>query len=147
VAFDILDGVTRRLRVNGVSMISPDAVASWLDDHGGRFDDVAALGSELKADYVIHIELTKFRCKEENSPHLLRGRSEGHVRAYKLEGTGASKQAMEVMSSDFVAVYPAGNPIAADRRSETNFSQEYIGRVCLQLAQMFYDHPMAEEIP
>src|SRR5205807_1998555 len=102
VEFDILDGVTRRLKVNGVTVVSPNAVAGWLDDHGGHFDDLQELAEHFHAEYVIHVDILKFDCNEENSPNLLRGRSEGRVRAYQLaEGKGSDKQLLEVMNSDF----------------------------------------------
>lgn len=50
------------------------------------------------------------------------------------------------MNSDFVSTYPSGNPISADKKSKTNFQREYIERICLQLAQIFYDHTAAEEM-
>ena len=78
--------------------------------------------------------------------NLLRGQSEGHVRAYHLDGNGPDKKLLEVMNSDFVSTYPPGNPVSADKKSATNFQREYVDRICLQLAQIFYDHTRAEEM-
>jgi hypothetical protein len=147
VDFDILEGVIHRLKVHGIKkVVSPDAVAGWLDDHGGRFDDLPGLADHFQADYVVHIEVSKFTCLEENSTDLLRGLSEGHVRAYHMDGTGSDRKLLEVMNSDFVSTYPPGNPVSADKKSATNFQREYIDRICLQLAQIFYDHTRAEEM-
>jgi len=147
VDFDILEGVIHRLKVHGIKkVVSPDAVAGWLDNHGGRFDDLQELADHFKADYVVHIEVSKFTCQEENSTDLLRGQSEGHVRAYHLDGAGSEKRLLEVMNSDFVSTYPPGNPVSADKKSATNFQREYVDRICLQLAQIFYDHTRAEEM-
>lgn len=147
VDYDILDGVIHRLKVHGIhKIVSPDAVAGWLDDHGGRCDDLQELAEHFHAEYVIHIEVLRFTCTEENSPNLLRGQSEGHVRAYHLDEGAPAKRLLEVMNSDFVSAYPPGNPISADKKSVTNFQQEYIERICLQLAQIFYDHTAAEEM-
>jgi hypothetical protein len=150
VSLDILEGVTHRLRVNGITrLVKPNDVAGWLDEHGGRFDadDIKELAEHFHAEYVIHIEVSKFTCREENSPDLLRGRSEGHVQAYQLKGSDAGKRMVEVMSSDFVSTYPDGNPVSIDKKSAKSFEQEYVGRISLQLAQIFYDHPPAEEMP
>jgi hypothetical protein len=147
VDFDILEGVIHRLKVHGIKkVVSPDEVAGWLDEHGGRFDDLQELAERFHADYILHIEISRFTCTEENSHDLLRGQSEGHVRAYHLDGTGADKKLLEVMNSDFVSTYPPGNPVSADKKSATNFQREYIDRICLQLSQIFYDHTRAEEM-
>jgi hypothetical protein len=147
VDYDILEGVIHRLKTHGIQkIVSPDAVAGWLDDHGGRCDDMQALAEHFHAEYLIHIELSRFTCEEENSPNLLRGQSEGHVRAYHLDDGAPAKKLLEIMNSDFVSTYPSGNPISVDKKSKTNFQREYIERICLQLAQIFYDHTASEEM-
>jgi hypothetical protein len=147
VDFDILEGVIHRLRTHGIhKMVNSDSVAGWLDDHGGRCDDLQELAEHFHAEYVIHIEVSRFTCVEENSPNLLRGQSEGHVRAYHLDGVDSTKRLLEVMNSDFVSTYPAGNPVSVDKKSATNFQREYLDRICLQLAQLFYDHSRSEEM-
>jgi hypothetical protein len=148
VEFDILEGVTHRLKANGIKkLVSSDTVAGWLDEQGARLDDpteLAGLAKHFHADYVIHIEILKFTCNEENSPDLLRGNSEGHVHAYEFDQD--KKRMLEIMLSDFSSVYPKGNPISVDKKSVKNFEQEYLERITLQLSQIFYDHPRAEEM-
>jgi hypothetical protein len=68
------------------------------------------------------------------------------VRTYHLDDGPPSKRLLEVMNSDFVSTYPSGNPISADKKSVTNFQREYVERICLQLAQIFYDHTRSEEM-
>ena len=106
--------------------------------------ELAGLAKHFHADYVIHIEILKFTCNEENSPDLLRGNSEGHVHAYEFDKD--KKRMLEIMLSDFSSVYPKGNPISVDKKSVKNFEQEYLERITLQLSQIFYDHPRAEEM-
>ncbi len=145
--YDVLEGVTHRLKANGIKkIVSPDLVATWIDDHGGRIDDLQEMAEHFKAEYVIHIELTKFTCIEENSPNLLRGQSEGRVHAYQLDERSAPKRLLEIMNSDFVSTYPPGNPVSIDKKSAKNFEQEYIERISLQLAQIFYDHSVGDEM-
>lgn len=144
---DIQEGVIHRLKTHGIQkIVSPDAVAGWIDDHGGRCDNLQELTEHFHAEYVIHIEVGQFTCLEENSPNLLRGHSEGHVRAYHLDDGAPGKKLLEIMNSDFTSTYPAGSPISVDKKSKTNFEREYIERICLQLAQIFYDHTSAEEM-
>jgi hypothetical protein len=152
VEFDVLEGVTHRLKVHGIKrVVSPDAVAGWIDDHGGEIDDVKGLAEHFHADYVIHIELTRFTTREEKSPNLLRGQSEGRVHAYQLQKDEkpekSGKRLLEIMASDFSSTYPEGNPVSIDKKSADAFQLEYIERVTLQLAQIFYDHTRTEEMP
>ncbi|HXY36693.1 MAG TPA: hypothetical protein VEI07_20830 [Planctomycetaceae bacterium] len=147
VEFDVLEGLIHRLKAHEIrKVVSPNAVAGWIDEHGGRFDDLQPIAEHFKAEYVIHIELTKFTCQEENSPNLLRGQAEGRVHAYKFDGTDSERRLVEVMTSDFNSKYPQGNPISVDKKSAKNFQQEFIDRVAMQLSLIFYDHPRSEEM-
>jgi hypothetical protein len=147
VEFDVLEGLIHRLKSHEITkIVSPNAVAGWIDEHGGRFDDLQPIAEHFKAEYVVHIELTKFNCQEENSPNLLRGQAEGRVHAYKFDGTGAERRLVEIMSSDFNSKYPQGNPISIDKKSAKNFQREFVDRVCLQLSLIFYDHSPSEEM-
>jgi hypothetical protein len=146
VEFDILEGLIHRLKAHEITkIVSPNAVAGWIDEHGDRFDNLKPIAEHFDAEYVIHIDLSKFTCLEDNSPNLLRGQAEGRVHAYKMDGTGSEKRLLDVMSSDFNARYPQGNPISVDKKSAKNFQQEFVDRVSMQLSLIFYDHPRSEE--
>jgi len=148
VDFDVLEGVTHRLKAHGIrKIVSPDSVNGWLDDHGGRCDDLQELAEHFHAEYLIHIDVTRFNCKEENSPNLLRGHAEGHVQAFHLDDSSSGKRLLEVMRSEFTSTYPEGNPVSIDKKSENNFQREFIDRISLQFAQIFYDHTPSEEMP
>ena len=146
VDFDLLEGVTRRLKVRGVKVVDPDQVASWLDDHGGRWNDVAELAEKFHTDFVVHLDISKFTCQEDNSPTLLRGQSEGRVHVYRVADGPSGKLVSEVMDHEFTSTYPAGYPVSVEKKSSRLFTQEYLDRVCTKLAQIFYDHPLSEEI-
>ena len=147
VEFDILEGLIHRLKAHDIGkIVSPNAVAGWIDEHGGRFDDPPqSIADHFGAEYVIYVDLSKFTCLEDNSPNLLRGQAEGRVRAYRSDGAGSEKRLVEVMSSDFNAKYPQGNPISIDKKSAKNFQQEFVDRVSMQLSLIFYDHSRSEE--
>ena len=146
VDFDLLEGVTRRLKVRGVKVVDPDRVASWLDDHGGRWNDIAELAEKFHTDFVVHLDISKFTCQEDNSPTLLRGQSEGRVHVYRIADGPSGKLVSEVMDHEFTSIYPAGYPVSVEKKSSRLFTQEYLDRVCTMLAQIFYDHPVNEEI-
>lgn len=144
--FDLLDSIARRLKVRGVKVVSPDLVTSWLDDHGGRFDDLAELGEEFDADLIIHIDLVRFSYKEEHSPSLLRARVDGRVHAYEVLHNGEDTHVASIFDQEFVSVYPDHHPVSIQRKSPAIFKQEYLTRLTVQLSQLFYDHPIGEEI-
>jgi hypothetical protein len=80
---DIIEGVTRRMKLAGVDVISPDDVAAWIDENGGVVTDPSAMAQAFEADYIAWIDLQAFSIREENSANLLRGRVQGFVRAYR----------------------------------------------------------------
>lgn len=144
--FDLLDKIARRLKVRGVNVVSPDLVTTWLDDHGGRWDDPAELGEEFDADIIIHIDLDRFSYQEENSPSLLRARVDGRVHAYEVLRDGDVVRVASIFDQEFVSVYPDHHPVSIQRKSPAIFKQEYLTRLTIQLSQLFYDHPIREEI-
>ncbi len=146
INFDVLDGVTRRLKVHRIKVVDPDKISTWLDDHGGRWNDISELGEDFHADYIIHMDLAKFTCKEDNSPTLLRGQTEGRVHVYRVSDGPTGKLLSEVMDHEFTMAYPQGYPVSIEKKSSRLFTQEYTDRVCTKLAQLFYDHPVSEEI-
>uniref|UniRef100_A0A7C2NV47 Uncharacterized protein n=1 Tax=Schlesneria paludicola TaxID=360056 RepID=A0A7C2NV47_9PLAN len=137
---DLIDGITRRMKVRGVDVVSPDLVAKWIDDNGGVVADPSAMANAFDADYVAWIDLHTFSIREENSPKLLRGRSQGFVRVYQVEEVNDDRVALSAFNSEFTSVFPQHQPISETGRSALTFQKEYIDRVCDELAMKFYDH-------
>lgn len=138
--FDLIDGVTRRMKLNGVKVINPDLVAAWIDEHDGIGSDPSELARNFEADYIVHIDVEAFGLRELNSPKLLRGQSSGFVRVFKVEEVGAQRQAYNVYTNEFTSSYPTHQPISVQGRTAVMFQKDYVDRVCDQLAQKFYDH-------
>jgi hypothetical protein len=136
---DLADGITRRMKIRHIDVVEPDLVAGWLDDHGS-FDDPSELARDFTdVDYIAWIEVQQFSCKEVNSPTLLRGRSTGSTRVYKVEEIGGERIARQLFEGEFTSVHPEHQPISTEGRSATVFQKEYIDRVCDKLAMTFYD--------
>ena len=146
LGFDILDGVTRRLKRQGVSIISPNEVASWMDDNGGRWDDVGELADEFDTDYIIDIDIQKFTHTEENSPDLFRGRAAGMVTAHEVRSSSGLKSTHHVFEREFNSEYPSHHPISVTTISSKTFRKQYVDRVCSELSHLFYNHRMSEEV-
>lgn len=146
LGFDILDGVTRRLKRQGVAIISPNEVASWMDDNGGRWDDVSELADEFDADFIIDIDVQKFTYNEENSPDLFRGRAAGMVVAYEVKAVNGLKSTHHAFEREFNSEYPSHHPISVTTISSKTFRKQYVDRVCSELSHLFYNHRMSEEV-
>ncbi len=146
LSFDLVDGVIRRLKLRGIEVVNPDELATWMDDNGGQWGNPSELAGQFDADYIVHIDLNRFDYREENSPTLFRGRAVGSVFAYEVYRVDGRKEAKEVFVSEFTSVHPKNYPVSTDRISAKSFRKQYLDRISTQLAQMFYDHRVSEEI-
>jgi len=146
--FDLLEGVAQILKGRGVRIVSPDDVATWMDDHGG-FDegDLAAVAEHFDADFVVSINLERFTYQEENSPTLFRGRVNGEITAFEVTTSkGGAASGQQVFVRAYTSVYPAFRPVSAENMSPKIFQKKYVDRVSAQIAELFYDHRLSEEI-
>jgi hypothetical protein len=137
---DLVDGITRRMRVRGIDVVNPDDVAQWIDDNGGVPSDPTAAARHFDVEYVAHIDVLGFGLREENSPKLLRGNAHGLVRAYEVQTVGDEKLALAAFNTEFSITFPPHQPVSETSRSELSFQKEFMDRVCEQLAEKFYDH-------
>lgn len=144
--FDLVDGITRRLRRKGIEIVDPDDVTSWMDDNGGIWDDPSELAAEFDADYIAHFDLGQFSYKDAHSPSLLRGNVDGVVYVYRVikDKDGNSKGATSVFEGVFHSTYPSRAGVSAAGVSEQVFRKRYVDRISIQLAQMLHDYPASE---
>lgn len=147
VDFELIDGITRRLKLHGVDMVPPDDVATWIDDNGGMWNDPSELARSFDADYIVHIDLKRFTLREENSPTLWRGRVDGTVFAYEVIDAGGQKSATTVFEREYKSEYPAHYPVSVDRKSLKIFRKEYVDHISDELARYFHDYRMSDQIP
>ncbi|MBI1345102.1 hypothetical protein GC163_02310 [bacterium] len=137
---DLIDGITRRMKVNQVDVVNPDKVARWIDDNGGVITDPSEMANAFDADYVAWIDLYSFSLREENSPKLLRGRTTGYIRVYQVQEVGDSKTVLTAFNTEFTSTFPHHKPISELSRSQLTFQKEFIDQICDELAEKFYDH-------
>jgi hypothetical protein len=146
LSFDLIDGVTRRMKVHGVDVVDPDVVAKWIDDNGGVVTDPEAMVNAFDADFIAWIDIDTFTLREdETKSKLLRGRTNGFVRVYKAQDVGDGKVALAAFNKEFSSVFPSHQPISELSRSMQSFQKEYIDRLCSELAIKFYDHRPGED--
>jgi hypothetical protein len=148
---DLIDGVTHRMKLAGIDVVKADQVAQWIDDNGGVVSDPNAMARAFDVDYVVWIDLQAFSLREnaeheQDHSHLLRGRVQGFIRAYKVEEVGSDRVALTAYNREFTTTYPPHQPVSEVGRSALLFQKEFIGRVCDQLAETFYNHRPATDI-
>lgn len=146
LAYDLIDGVTRRMKLHGIKVINPDLVASWIDEHGGVGLDPTELAHEFDTDYIVFIDVQSFSFREPNSPKLLRGQAAGFVRAFEVTEIGGHRRVHNVYGTEFHSTYPKHQPISEQGRSSLIFQKEYMDRFCDVLAEKFYDHRPGTDI-
>ena len=144
IEYDVVDGVARRLRRQGIEVVDPGDVGGWIDDHG-TWDDPAEVAADLDADFIAHIDFETLTYQVEKSPDLYQGKSRGTIFVYEVTDDRGEPQAFDKMSLEFDSQYPFGS-ISADQTSASMFKKQYLDRVCSQLALKFYDHRISEEI-
>lgn len=140
LAYDVIDGVTRRMKLHGIKVINPDLVASWIDENGGIGSDPAELANEFNSDYIVFVEIQSFSFREPNSPKLLRGQATGFVRAYEVTEIAGQPRVNNVFGTEFTSTYPKHTPVSEQGRSSLIFQKEYMDRFCDTIAEKFYDH-------
>jgi len=141
----ILEAVTRELKREDIRVVNSNEVLTWLDDRNGVWDSPDELAAGFDAKYIIHIELTDFTHRAENSPGMYQGRTMGEIHAYKVVKVGKKKHARPIFSDSYRSDYPPQNPISANQASGKIFLEKYVKRISSELAQMFYDHRLGDE--
>ncbi len=137
---DLIDGITRRMKIQGVKVINPDEVAKWIDDNGGVITDPSEMARAFDAEYVAWIDIYGFSLREENSPKLLRGRATGFIRVYQVEEVAGERTALAAFNTEFNTTFPQHSPVSETGRSALTFQKEFIDRICEELSEKFYDH-------
>ena len=147
VNIDILEGISRQLKRNSISVVSSNDIATWMDENGGRVDDLDELAGEFDADYIIHIDLDELSHREINSPTLYRGRTLGNIYAFHVRTVKGSREKFldEIFSREYRSTYPEHYALSADQVSARTFGKKYLDRISLQIGQIFYDHKRSDE--
>lgn len=138
--FDIIDGVTRQLKREGVSVIEPNKVADWLDEHGGLPSDPTELAHYFDADYIAWIDIDEFRYREDGNAALLRGKALGTIRVFRVAMLDEQRMTSSVYAKEFTSTYPAHAPISEVNHSADIFRREFTHRVSDEIAHKFYNH-------
>lgn len=143
----IVEQVGRILRTKGVKMYPPKKVLNWVDNRGGHWGSASEIAEAFPdADYIVQVDIERFTHREDNSPDLYRGQATGNVQAFEVVSIGGRQSASPVFSRTFNCSYPSMHPKQAHQISEKTFQEEFLGRVCTQISQMFYDIRPSESV-
>ena len=137
---DMIDGITRRLKLHGVRTINPDQIADWIDEHDGIVSNPQELANDFETDYVIWIDVHAFSLHEPNSTRLLRGQTAGYIRVFKVEEHDEHRVALKVYQTEFSMTYPQHQPISEQGRGLDVFQKDYVKQLCDFLSERFYNH-------
>ncbi|MGE5194908.1 MAG: hypothetical protein ACM3U2_20645 [Deltaproteobacteria bacterium] len=148
---DIIDAVSRRLKIENVDVVDPHQVGTWIDDNGGIKENtnLEPIGVKFKADYIILFTFTDFGYAEENSPGLYRGRASYKVVVVEMKDSKSApggKRAKVIYNRHFDSKYP-NRPVAADEAGTLEvFKTKYLARLSQDLTRLFVDYRPEDEI-
>lgn len=134
--------IAHRLNNNHITVISPDAVHAWLDEHDD-WDKPDEIGHDLQADYVIFIEISEFGLYEQGSSDLYRGHSESLITVYEME----NGEGNEIYTKEYVSKFPTLQPVSAADQSYYDFKNHYLSRLSDEIGRHFYEHYAGDDIP
>lgn len=143
--YDLTDGLLRRLKQQGVDVVSPDKVSRWLDDNGGEFDDVNDLARDFDADFIAVVDVQNVCFYEENSRDMLRGHAQGTIRVHETTMVGGERTAYEAFRSGFSMDHPRFRPVSIHEMSEHAFQRQFTDTLTRQIARQFHDYQTVDE--
>lgn len=147
---DIIAEVSRVLRSQNINVVDAHDVARFLDDNGEitNATDLAEIGPQFDADYIILFKFEDFGYREPNSPGLYRGHARGKVVVVELSDDGPEGRVMAkpIYKKPFDSKYPINSPAQAEHEKPSVFAQRYIARLAEELARYFYDHRPGEDM-
>ncbi len=143
---DLIDGISRRMKLHGVKVVDPDRVAKWIDENGGRFDHPTELARQFDTDYIAVIDVETFQCHDPSSPNLYQGLATGQMQVFQVQGEGESKQAQQVFGENFRNQYPPHGPVPVDQLSPKMFQKRFLDSLSDRIGSRFYAYRLGDEM-
>lgn len=146
LSLDLIETLTRRLKLHGVKVIDPDRVAKWIDQNGGRFDHPSELAREFDTDFIAIIDIDAFQIRDNGSPNLYLGKAIGQMKVYEVREVAQAKEAFQVFGASFQNQYPPHGPVPAEQHSEKMFQKRFLDNLSDRLGSRFYDYRIGDEM-
>lgn len=134
--------LSHRLAQNKITVMDPDAVHAWLDEHDD-WDKPEEIGRDFEADYVIFVEINEFGLYEQGSSNLYRGHSECLISVYQME----DGEGNEIYTKEYVSKFPLLQPVSTSDQSYYDFKRHYLSFLSQELGRHFYEHFAGDDIP
>ncbi len=144
--YDLTDGVLRRLKQKHITTVSPDAVASWMDENGSTTNNPARFAKDFDCDFIAIIEVTSLSFYEENSRDMFRGHAQGSIRAFEVKKIGDQKNTLQVYSGEFTTEYPQFSPVSIHSMTERVFQKQFLDFLSQQIARHFHDYRASDSM-
>ena len=143
---DLIDAISRKLKLHGVQIVNPDDVAKWIDKNGGRFDHPSELAREFDTDFIAVIDVDTFSLHDTGSPNLFHGSTSGQMLVFEVRKIDGAKETLQVFSGNFRNQYPPHGPVPADSLSPKMFEKRFLDHLSDRLGSRFYDSKFGDEI-
>ena len=121
--------------VRRIHVIGQEEVARWIDEND--WADYPTLGRSLDADYVVGIDLERFRLHEGST--LYRGRASVTVKVYDVE---KGSVAFERRFDDFA--FPADSAVPVADRTESQFRAMFLQILSQKISRCFHAYESRE---
>ncbi len=132
-------GTILQQKVDGITVVSPDEVADWMDTNNWDESNFVDIGRGVKADMVVAIDIDTYSIHE--STTLLKGRSRSTTRVYDMGQEGKVVFRMEGVEHTFPTTH-AMSVLATNWRT---FERTYLQVLAEHIAKNFYDYNLADE--
>jgi hypothetical protein len=139
---DIAKFIAFRLHEHHVSVINPDRVQEWLDQHED-WDRPEEVGQATGATHVVVVDVHKYNLYEENSHELFRGRAEVMVAVHHMNKDG---DADKIYMKELTSLYPLQTPRSASDLSYDRFRKQYLSRLSEEIGRLFYEYYNGDDI-
>jgi hypothetical protein len=143
---DLIDTISRRMKLHGVQVVDPDLVAKWIDQNGGRFDHPSELAREFDTHYIAVIDVDTFSLHDANSPNLFHGTAVGQMQVFEVQEVAGSKEALQVFGGNFRNSYPPHGPVPVDSLSTKMFQKRFVDNLSDRIGSRFYDYRLGDEM-
>lgn len=135
--------VSRVMQAHKIKIIEPDYVHEWIDKHSD-WERPEELARDLKADYVVEIELASFDLYAPHSATLYRGSTEAYINVHKLRPDGRGDK---VFTKELNFMFPTKVPRSTNEQPELSFKREYLSRLAEEIGFKFYPYENGDRIP
>lgn len=128
-----------RMKRRGISVLHADAAADIVNRDGGRFDPLRVAREIDDCEYLAHVQVDGFTWKENSSPNLYRGRSNGRITVYEVRGgDGEKRHAVQVFEQQFRTEYPTTHPVPVDQTPKSVFLRRCVDHMADSIGPTFY---------